>query len=150
MADERDLPIDRAVVIAIRDALDRDLAPIPPQLTQFAFDAFQWRLLEDELAAVTFDSSTNELVGIRGTATMRHSMRFEGQGISAAVHVLDTSIVVSIEPAGAYRCRLEGPLVSLDTHTDEHGQLAASQSQLPLRLIVELAQGRFVSPWITG
>jgi hypothetical protein len=148
--DQHELRVDRDVLTAIDDAFAHDLAPTPPQLTQFAVDALQWRLLDDELAVVTYDSRTDELVGIRGASTMRHAVRFEGLGISVAVSVLETSIVVSIEPAGTYQCRLEGPRTSLDTATDEHGQLAVSDEPLPLRLIVDAGEGRVVSPWITG
>lgn len=137
-------------MLALKDAFDDESDSIPNDLTQFALDAFQWRLIDEELAAITFDSANEELVGIRGTATLRHSMRFEGSGIAVAVSMMESSVVVSIEPAATYQCRIEGPRVALDVETDEHGQLAVSHSQLPIRLIVDVDGGRFVTPWITG
>src|SRR5262245_55023524 len=104
-------------MLALRDAYDDESDPIPNDLTQFALDAFQWRLIDEELAAITFDSATEELVGIRGTATLRHSMRFEGSGIAVAVSMMESSVVVSIEPTSTYHCRIEGPRVALDVDT---------------------------------
>ncbi len=150
MTEQEDLQMDAEVAAALNDVFDDELEPIPSHLTQFALEAFQWRLVDDELAAITFDSLTDELVGVRGTATLRHSMRFEGSGIAVSMSVTDTSFVAAIEPPAEYLCRVEGPQTSLDVRTDENGQLAVSHTQLPLRLIVELPTGRLVTPWVTG
>jgi hypothetical protein len=143
--------MEREVAMALHDAFEADLDPIPAALSQFAFDALQWRLIDEELAAITFDSSTDELVGIRGTATLRHAMRFEGGGIAVSVSVTDSAFVASIEPPAVYSCRIEGPQTHVDVRSDEHGQFAIGHSQLPVRLVIELeGGGLFVSPWITG
>ena len=150
VTEQEDLWMDGEVAAALDEAFEDELDPIPSQLTQFALEAFQWRLVDDELAAITFDSAVDELVGVRGTATLRHSMRFEGGGIAVSMSVTDASFVAAIEPAAEYLCHVEGPQTNLDVRSDENGQLAVSQTQLPLRLIVELPTGRVVTPWITG
>jgi len=143
--------MEREVAMALNEAFDLDLEPIPAELSRFAVEAFQWRLLEEELAAITFDSATDELVGIRGTGTLRHAMRFEGNGIAVSINVTDTTVVASIEPAAVYSCHIEGPQTDIAVVSDERGQFAVSNGQLPLRLVVEIpGGGRFVTPWITA
>jgi hypothetical protein len=142
--------MEREVAMALEDAFEAELGPIPRELSQFAFDALQWRLLDEELAAITFDSATDELVGIRGTATLRHALRFEGRGIAVSISVTDEGVVGSIEPPASYSLRIEGPQRRISVRTDDRGQFATSQSQLPLRVVVEVDGGNFVSPWVTG
>ncbi len=146
--DEPELAIDTALVDALNDAFDAD--SIPPELSAFALDAIKWRVLDDELAALTFDSSTSELVGIRGVATQRVSLRFEGRGISVSVSLSDASIVASIEPPQVYDCLIEGPHVVIVANSDENGEIAVDECPLPLRLVVETPLGRLISPWMTG
>lgn len=151
MAEQTPDPTDRlndALVSAVNDAFATD--PIPTELTQFAFDAFSWRVVDDELAAITFDSATTELVGIRGTSTLRHTVQFEGRGISVSVVMSDSSLVASIDPAGVYRCLIEGPHGAAEAVTDEDGEFVIDRPRLPLRVVVDTEVGRLVSPWITA
>src|SRR4051794_2203008 len=137
--------------MALDDAFEIDLEPIPSELSRFAVEAFQWRLLEEELASITFDSATDDLVGIRGTGTLRHAMRFEGNGIAVSINVTETTVVASIEPAAVYACQIEGPQTNLSVRSDERGQFAVSNRQLPIRVVVQIpGGGRFVTPWITA
>ncbi len=144
-------PSDRlndALVSAVNDAFETD--PIPRDLTQFALDAFAWRVIDEELAAITYDSATTELVGIRGTASQRHSFRFEGRGVAVSVSLSGISVVVSVEPAGRYSCRIESPSSVTDTVSDDEGQFVVDHRPLPVRVVVETPAGRLVSPWIIG
>jgi len=140
--------INDELVSALNDAYDTD--PIPAELSQFAFDAFAWRLVDDELATITFDSATTELVGIRGTSTQRHSVQFEGRGVSVSLVMSDTSLVASVDPAGVHRCLIEGPQVATEVFTDDDGEFVIDRPHLPLRLVVETTASRLVSPWITA
>lgn len=143
-----DAALDAAVVAAVNDAFATD--QIPSELTRFAFDAFSWRVIDDELAAVTFDSATTELVGIRGTSTQRHTVQLEGRGIVISVVLSDSSLVASLDPAGIHRCLVEGPHGATEAFTDQDGEVVFDRPRLPLRLIVETNAGRLVSPWITA
>ncbi|MEO6125917.1 MAG: hypothetical protein ABIR32_19630 [Ilumatobacteraceae bacterium] len=140
--------VNAALVSAVNDAFDTD--PISAELTQFAFDAFSWRVIDDELAAITFDSATTDLVGIRGTSTQRHTVQFEGRGVSISVVLSDSSLVTSIDPAGIHRCLVEGPHGATESFTDEDGEFVIDRPRLPLRVVVETDAGRVVSPWITA
>lgn len=137
-----------ALVAALNDAFETE--PIPAALTRFAFDAFSWRLVDDELAEITFDSASTDLVGIRGTSTQRHTMQFEGAGLSVSVMLSDTSLVASIEPAGVHRCSIESPHGVTETSTDDDGEVVIDLPRLPLRIAIDTGVGRLVSPWITA
>ncbi len=139
---------DVVLVEAINDAFDQD--GVPPELTQFALAAISWRVVDDELAALTYDSATSDLVGVRGTSTQRHSLRFEGRGISVSVTLTGSSLLASVEPHAIYDYVVEGPGVSIAGMSDDVGQIEVDQCALPVRIIVNAPAGRLVSPWITG
>jgi hypothetical protein len=147
VADDAD-PGDDPIIAAIADAFDT--GPVPDDLSRFAINALTWRVVDDELAALTFDSATDELIGIRGTSTQRRSVTFDGRGVVVSVTISDASLVGSIEPPATYRCIVEGPRASAHVTTDDDGQLVMADCALPLRLVVETTAGRLVSPWITG
>ena len=43
--------------------------PMPPEVAEAAKATFTWRTIDAELAALVFDSSSDELVGVRGAET---------------------------------------------------------------------------------
>lgn len=139
-----------AVLRAVDDAFETDLPPIPAALTRFAEETIEWRHLDDELAAVVFDSSMDRLAGVRGAATERKTLRFKGSGLVVSFSLVDESVIASIEPPARYDCWIEGPDVSTHVMTDDSGQLASDRCPLPVRLAVQLDHTRFVSPWIIG
>ena len=53
--DDVSVPDDADIVIILREAFETDLEPIPHELSHFAIDAFAWRLIDDELATITFE-----------------------------------------------------------------------------------------------
>lgn len=133
------------------EAFDHDLATIPPRLSAAARDAFAWRRADAELAELLFDSASDELVGIRGTSTERRSFRFGAGDVVLRVHLTADTMVVMLEPPLSVECRLDtggGGVEPL--RTDELGELATDAPELPMRLELDLPDGKFVTPWITG
>lgn len=141
--------LDDALVLALADAFEAE--PIPAELTEFAMRALSWRVVDDELATLTFDSATGELIGIRGTTTQRQSLTFEGRGLSVSVTVSEASLVAAIDPPAVHVVSIEspsGPAIEIATGPD--GELVVETPTLPVRLVVQGRDGRLVSPWITG
>lgn len=134
----------------VGDAFDDDLAAIPPQLTAAAIDAFSWRLVDARLAEVLFDSSLDDLVGIRGTSTERRSFRFGADDFVIRVHLTPATMIVMIEPPLSVVCRLSTERGSVEHRTDELGEIVVDAPELPIRIEVDLPGGTVVTPWITG
>jgi hypothetical protein len=149
MTDDFGSAAERRTMRSISDLYDAESGPVPAALTQFALDAFRWRDLDAQLASITFDSATDQLVGVRGTAE-RHLVRYSGAGLTVSLSLADASLTVMIEPAGEYHCRIEGPDVAVSMDSDEAGQLSLDDCPLPLRLVVENDPRRLMTPWLIG
>ncbi|MEO6571374.1 MAG: hypothetical protein ABIO83_07485 [Ilumatobacteraceae bacterium] len=134
----------------ISDAFDDDIAAIPSQLTAAAIDAFSWRLVDARLAELLFDSSLDDLVGIRGTSTERRSFRFGADDFVIRVHLTPATMIVMIEPPLSVVCRLSTEGGSVEHRTDELGEIVVDAPELPVRIEVDLPGGTVVTPWITG
>ncbi len=146
MSDDRDaLVLDR-----IADAFDHDLPPVPDRLAAAARDAFSWRRADAQLAELLFDSSLDELVGIRGTSTERRSFRFGAGEYVIRVHLTSATLIVMVEPPLSVTCRVSTEAGSSDHRTDDLGELVIDAPTLPLRVEVDLPGGTTVTPWITG
>ena len=70
---------DESILELLAAALDA-ADPVPQQVLDAAKAALTWRTVDAELAALLFDSATEELVGVRGVATPRQ-MTFAGAGV---------------------------------------------------------------------
>lgn len=73
------------------DQLVEDLArgleqvdPVPTEVTEFAKAAFAWRTLDAELAELVYDSSQEELAGVRSDTTARQ-LTFRAPGVEIEV-----------------------------------------------------------------
>ncbi len=139
---------DDDMVIRLRDAYEADLGDVPADLSRFAIDALQWRVVDDELAVITFDSSANELAGVRGSAGQRRSITFNGRGLTISVSMSAASVVASIDPPGSYAVSIEGYETDIELRSDDSGQVAVSDYPVPLRFVVDAGNGRLVSPWL--
>ena len=141
----------RSVIERLADAFDdADLEPIPSRLSAAALDAYSWRRADAELAELLFDSASDALVGVRGTTTDRRSFRYASGDFAIRVHLTDVSLNVMIEPPLSVACTVDSAQGSEQHHTDELGELVVDAPELPLRLEIELPNGKVVTPWITG
>jgi hypothetical protein len=150
--DETIDPEFRPLLEQLADAFDdARLEPIPPRLSAAAHDAYAWRRADAELAELLFDSASETLVGVRGTATTdRRSFRYASGDFAIRVHLTDVSLIVMIEPPLSVACTVDSAQGSEQHRTDELGELVVDAPELPLRLEVELPSGNVVTPWITG
>lgn len=149
-----DVPIpDDALIARISDAFEHDLPPVPDDLSAIARDAYRWRRADAVLAELLFDSASDELVGVRGSAaTGRRSFRYGAGDFAIRVHLTEATMIVMIEPPLAVDCRVtSGPAGGVAAHrTDELGELVIDAPEFPLRLEIELPGIDVATPWITG
>jgi hypothetical protein len=145
MSDAADTPL----LADISDAFE-DIAPVPPHLTDAAKAAFAWRRADAELADLLFDSSTDELVGIRGTTSDRRSFRFGHGDVVIRVHLTPATLIVMIEPPLSVPCRVATGDQTDQHRTDDYGEVVVDAPDLPARIEVDLPGGTVITPWITG
>jgi len=148
--DEIDPSDVTALLQRLDDAFEHGIAPIPARLSDAARAAFGWRVADERLAALLFDSTDSELVGVRGTASDRRSFRYGSGEFVIRVHLTPLTIVVMIEPPLSVACRLVTEEGSTGHRTDDLGEVVADAPDLPLRIEVDLPSGTAVTPWITG
>jgi len=140
---------DQSLVAQISDAFD-DVEPIPTRLTDAAKAAFTWRRADAELAELLFDSSTDELVGVRGTTSDRRSFRFGHGDFVIRVHLTQATLIVMVEPPLSVGCRVVTEGRTEELRTDEYGEFAVAAPELPARIEVDVPSGTVLTPWITG
>ena len=154
-----DLIPDDALLEQISAAFDRGLPPLPERLSSAAHEAFQWRQPDVAIAELLFDSSHEELAGVRGTATERRSFRYAAGDFVVRVHMSAATMIVLVEPPLSVTCRLargEQGDADLAEHrvtehrTDELGELVVDAPALPVRVEVDLPGGTVATPWIIG
>jgi hypothetical protein len=151
VTDETFDPELRALIDRLDEAFDDEhLDPIPSRLSSAARDSFGWRRADAVLAELLFDSTSDELSGVRGTATERRSFRYASGEVVIRIHLTDVSMIVMLEPPLSVACRVDTERGTEEHHTDDLGELVVDAPEPPLRLEVELPGGTVVTPWITG
>lgn len=153
MNEDHSTPTDpefRSVLDRVADAFEHDLEPIPPRLMTAARDAFAWRLADAELAELLFDSTADELVGVRGSNNDRRSYRYGSGDFVIRVHLTAATLIVMVEPPLSTACRVVTEDGTEEHRTDDLGELAVDAPDLPVRIEVDLPSGKVVTPWITG
>ncbi len=84
MTSERDPVLD-----ALRDAAQR-FDPVPPEVVAAAKGAYTWRTIDDELAALTFDSLVDDaLAGVRGSGP--RALTFEAGDVVIDLEIAETA-----------------------------------------------------------
>lgn len=145
MSDAADIPL----LAQISDAFD-ELEPVPTHLADAARAAYAWRRADVALAEILFDSSTDELVGVRGTTSDRRSFRFGHGDFVIRVHLTQATLIVMVEPPLSVPCRVVTEEQADDHRTDDYGEVVVQAPELPARIEVDLPGGTVVTPWITG
>jgi len=124
---------DDELMALLKRALE-DADPVPADAVRAAKEAWTWRTIDAELAALTYDSVVDEgaLVGVRGTAGVR-SLAFETSALAIEVELVDDGdrrgLRGQVVPASAPAVVLEfsdgrPPVVML---TDEMGRFGADR-----------------------
>jgi hypothetical protein len=62
--------------------------PLPPQVLEAAKAAYIWRTIDEELAELAYDSTEEELVGVRATAVARQ-LSFETEALTLDLEIED-------------------------------------------------------------
>jgi hypothetical protein len=120
---------DDELLAVLGAALDQ-ADPVPPEVLAAARGAYTWRTIEAELAALVYDSSTDEeLAGVRGGALVARALTFEYEDVVVELEVDETTAgrVVTGQVAPA-------PLEWIELHQAERTE--------PIRLDVD-ELGRF-------
>lgn len=145
-----DQPILDDLLVRIDDAFEHDLGAPSERLRQAAQQAFTWRVIDDELAELLFDSANDELVGVRGVTTERRSFRFAAHDFVIRIHLTNDSMIAMIEPPLSVSCRVVTEDGATEHRTDDMGELVVDVPDMPVRFEVDLPAGTTVSPWIIG
>lgn len=147
MNDEQSLGDD--LLGRIADAFD-DLPTVPAHLRAAARDAFGWHRSDAQLAELLSDSSTSELVGVRGSTSERRAFRYGAGEFVIRVHLTGATMIVMVEPPLSVDCRVASGGDSTEHRTDELGELVIDAPELPVRVELDLPSGTTITPWITG
>jgi hypothetical protein len=117
---------DEQLLVALRAALDGS-DPIPERVVVAARDAFAWRTIDAELAALSYDSllDNKELAGVRSGSDSARMLTFESDQLTVEVEVEHGRLMGQLVPPqpGAVEVRHAGG--SLTVQADEIGRFVA-------------------------
>ena len=149
MSTSHDLHDDDTLVAQLGAALDRSEA-VPGEAVAAAYVAVELDSLQEELAALVFDSADESaLAAMRAVDVETRLLSFVNDHLTLDVelHANGLTLVGQLTPAGDQTLdieRFDGSLVSAEV--DEFGRFRAHIPLGPIRLRVV---GRLVTPWIT-
>ncbi len=134
------------------------LDPVPPELVAAAADAFGWRDIDAELAALVYDSllDEDEATLVRGPFE-RRLVSFRAGGVTIDLEVAHTgsgrSVIGQIEPPQRAVVDIRRQQGVVSTEADElgrfhHGTLLAGPMSLRLRTETA-AHAPIVTDWVT-
>lgn len=145
------LPIDDDQLLReLAEAL-RSAGPLGDDELARARGAFVWRTVDDELAALVHDSSTQERPLVRGeTAPSGRTLIFEGSTVSVEVDATPDAFAGRVVPPARADISLIAASGSVDeTTTDDMGSFTfAAAPSGPVRLFCRTATARLVTDWI--
>ena len=125
----------------------RSADPVPDHVLAAARGAWTWRTIDEELAALVFDSAT-ELTGVRDLSGPRQ-LTFRAADIEIEVMVVDPAqrrVIGQLVPATAATVRLENADGALEQTADRFGRFTfESAPSGPLRFGVTVADGPAVT-----
>lgn len=116
---------------------------------QAARAAYSWRTVDEELLALTFDSASSPLAGVRDGGQTR-VLGFEGAGLSVEIEVGEDQLMGQLVSGVTAQVRVETPDGERGSVRSDASGFFALPSRLrgPVRLVVELADGEHRTPWV--
>jgi hypothetical protein len=150
MADESDLTEDELLARLSRaiDAVD----PVPDHVLDAARGSYAWFGVDDELATLTFDSSSGELVGARSSATSDRLLTFTSPGVEIELSVTgngERRLIGQFVPPAEASIVLETTDTIRETTADHLGRFGfADVAGGLLRLTIESGATRVKTEWI--
>ena len=112
--------------------------------------AFSWRTIDAELAALTYDSSTDEAALVRDASTASRQLVFEGQGLSIELEHTPDGLVGQLVPPTPGAVTLLGPAGELaSVAADDLGCFRFAGAQRgPLRLRCVTGTDEILTDWV--
>lgn len=143
-----DLHDDDNLMAALADAFDA--GDMPPDVTQFARDAWQWIAIDGELARLTSDMGADQLAGTRASVTDERYLTFEAPNGTIELQLGPGRVVGQIEPEGSYELTLTTSAGQRQiVNSDETGRFRA-QISAPFRVTVRSEGLILTTEWITA
>jgi len=140
-----DDPRDDALLRLVGEAL-RTADPLPDHVIEAARGAVAWRTIDQDLADLVFDS-TSELTGVRDPKAPRQ-LTFRSDGVEIEVMLVDSSqrrLVGQLVPPRATTVTLQGTDAEVEQETDRLGRFTFDRVQSgPVRLTVAAGAGERV------
>ncbi len=121
--------------------------PMPDAVVEAAKAVFTWRTIDAELAALQFDSATEELVGVRSAETVRQ-LTFAADDLEIEVTVLSDRIVGQLVPPQPGEITLRDRSGESSAQTDGLGRFTIERiPRGPVRLTCGLADRTVQTEW---
>jgi hypothetical protein len=124
---------DRQLLALLRGVLPTDGDPtvhvVPPNVHDAALAAWTWRIVDEELAELAYDSAAaSEPAGVRGNATRPRQLTFESGDTTLEVELSGRELLGQVLPGRRVRVRLstpDGPGPELDS--DDRGRFRVAE-----------------------
>lgn len=139
------------------DALLAELAEATRQageptetMTAAADAAWSWRTVDAELAALTYDSTTDDAVLVRDAAATARQLVFEGEALGVELELTPDGIVGQLVPPAAGSVTLLGPAGELaSTEADALGLFRFEGGHRgPVRLRCATDTDEILTDWV--
>lgn len=107
---------DDVELLALLKSMLTGASAVPAAVTAAARAAFETRSLEAELAALIYDSATDDrlLAGSRAAADSARDLVFRTEGSTVEIEFVDGRALGQIDPVGVETVSLESPQATLD------------------------------------
>jgi hypothetical protein len=118
---------DEQLLTELRSALV-DVDPVPDGVTAAARDAFGWRTLDAELAALSYDSLLDDkvLAGVRSDGDAARLLTFESPALTVEVEVGSGRIIGQLVPPQAGEVEVRHAGGSMTVAADAVGRFVAN------------------------
>jgi hypothetical protein len=130
------------------------LDPVPPAALAAALDAFTWRDLDLQLAALTFETAADQLLAhTRGTAP--RLLTFTSDGVTIDLEVAGDGRTVrllgQLDPPQAVEVRVEWAGGSVQVRSDSRGRFQIDDLPVVrMRAVVAVGDARVATEWFHG
>ena len=120
----------------------------PADVIQAAKDSFTWRTVDAELAALVFDSATDELAGVRGGAVADRQLTYRAGEVEVEVMVSGHHISGQVVPPRSGAVELAAGTAFLEAEIDEVGSFSFAQVPSgPVRLTIRIGGQTIATEW---
>lgn len=147
-------PSDDELIDLLHNAL-AELDHVPRHVVEAARAAFEWRTVDAELAALLYDSSTNQPAGVRAETASRQ-LSFAADGVEIEILVRDSELEprldIQIVPPAIMTIQIRDGQTATTTTTDELGRCTVPVPRSArIQLLIDGHDGRqpIATPWLS-